>query len=922
MSQDDGFAKVSIPALGLDVQYQNWRISIEGALMTKGLFKYIQAALPANAPSTDVDKRTQAFGIIVTYLSFSERLAIDSILTAGTQDAFALWSDIKNRHEKVDISRVWAHWRKLNAPPAATLSNRTAINNWFTDTTAAYNAYKTSGRQIDEYTACMIMLDNLPEMWDSMRRSITQAGNSGNAMTFAVLRSNMENELITRKPVSEPLPPAADASQALLMMHNSNKQQSGQQRPAKRQRLQFQRTPGATCSKCKKPNHTAQQCGKMVEPDQHADGSAQLTTSSSALRRTKMQQTANYNMFNDGYDSDEVHVTTDYSRTDDSSALATIKYSDFEPPSKHWLVDCGASHSYCNDRSLLSHARQCNTGVRLGNGQRLSVLAEGEVTILLPPHGRKLTTTARYVPELRRNLLSAGALGRQGIHLLCAGQQAHLFHAQSGDEIGQARCINEGSEYNLYRIDPVHDTSPLHTALLTCQSNSDTEHDTVRLWHRRLGHSNARRVRQLFKAGTTADGHALQNRIRPNTPQLQPDRHCDSCAICKQHAATRPLSVPDESRAKRPLEIVHIDLRGPHSRGIRQELYQLLIVDEHTRYAVGYTLKNKDEALNSFTEFAIAANNFHSAKKYSIKFIRSDNGGEFIGDNWKPLLTQLGIQRQRTSPYTPHQNGVVERLNRTIGESTRAMLHAAGLPDRFWPLACQAAVYINNRLPSKATGTATPYQLWHGKRPHIGHLRTFGCLAYALIEAPGKLENRATRCTFVGYPADSSRTYLLWDNQQQKLTRSGQVHFIESMIGWNYNPRATAATAGEARAGEAAAGEEQISRALMNHASDSHEAAAIPAEPQADITHEGTHMALRAQARRRQPRRLQMGVQAQARQRWQHQQVQSSTCCSGLHASVRRRLRRDVRTGRTLLVHPPHYRTRRPLRLGAPSDGR
>ena len=163
MSQDDGFAKVSIPALGLDVQYQNWRISIEGALMTKGLFKYIQAALPANAPSTDVDKRTQAFGIIVTYLSFSERLAIDSILTAGTQDAFALWSDIKNRHEKVDISRVWAHWRKLDAPPAATLSNRTAINNWFTDTTAAYNAYKTSGRQIDEYTACMIMLDNLPD---------------------------------------------------------------------------------------------------------------------------------------------------------------------------------------------------------------------------------------------------------------------------------------------------------------------------------------------------------------------------------------------------------------------------------------------------------------------------------------------------------------------------------------------------------------------------------------------------------------------------------------------------------------------------------------------------------------------------------------------------------------------------------------
>ena len=110
----------------------------------------------------------------------------------------------------------------------------------------------------------------------------------------------------------------------------------------------------------------------------------------------------------------------------------------------------------------------------------------------------KLTITARYVPELRRNLLSAGALGRQGIHVLCAGARAHIYHAQSNAEIGQARRINEGSEYNLYRIDPTHDTSPLHTALLTCQSNSDTEHDTVSLWHRRLGHSNVRRVRQVF----------------------------------------------------------------------------------------------------------------------------------------------------------------------------------------------------------------------------------------------------------------------------------------------------------------------------------------------------------------------------------------------------------------------------------------
>lgn len=131
MSRDDNI-KVSIRLLGLDVQHQNWRFSIEGVLMRKGLIRYIRdPPLPDIAVTADVDKRTQAFGFILrflAYLSFSERQASDAILTANTQDAHALWTDIKHRHEKVEMSRVWAYWRRLNAPPTVTLSDRAAIN--------------------------------------------------------------------------------------------------------------------------------------------------------------------------------------------------------------------------------------------------------------------------------------------------------------------------------------------------------------------------------------------------------------------------------------------------------------------------------------------------------------------------------------------------------------------------------------------------------------------------------------------------------------------------------------------------------------------------------------------------------------------------------------------------------------------------
>jgi transposase InsO family protein len=462
----------------------------------------------------------------------------------------------------------------------------------------------------------------------------------------------------------------------------------------------------------------------------------------------------------------------------------------------------------------------------------------------------------------------------------------------------------------LYRLDPMG-SNALHSAMVS-HTTSGTEQDKLMLWHRKLGHSNVRRIIQLFSKDMTADGQELPTRVRPDAhrlhtgemtassqepqpltrpdahplhsgkqgrttdgqelqlrvrrdaqrlhplemmadshePQihrpsahrlhnfahrLQQDRHCDSCAICKHHAAITPPSVPAESRAQRPLETIHIDLRGPYTPGVKGELYQLLIIDECTHYAVGSTLLHKSDAFSSFERFATAANNFHHAKGYSIQFIRSDNGGEFIGAEWTPLLIRLGMQRQRTSPYTPHQNGIVERLNRTIAESTRTMLHAAGLPERFWSLACQTAVYVHNRLPNKAIGNTTPYQLWNNRRPSVGNLHTFGCLAYALVHTAGKLDDRARRCTFVGYPLDSSRTYLLWDNQQQKLLRSGHVRFIENIMGFNYKP---SSTVGEAAAGEAAAGEELVRRATIasaDNASHSSDAALTPAATQSAI---------------------------------------------------------------------------------------
>ena len=85
-------------------------------------------------------------------------------------------------------------------------------------------------------------------------------------------------------------------------------------------------------------------------------------------------------------------------------------------------------------------------------------------------------------------------------------------------------------------------------------------------------------------------------------------------------------------------------------------------------------------------------------------------------------------------PYSPEQNGVPERMNRTLLESARSMMFQAGLPDRFWAEAVECAAYIRNRTSMSAIkGNKTPLEVWSGKKPDVSHLKVFGCMAYTHV---------------------------------------------------------------------------------------------------------------------------------------------------------------------------------------------
>ena len=158
----------------------------------------------------------------------------------------------------------------------------------------------------------------------------------------------------------------------------------------------------------------------------------------------------------------------------------------------------------------------------------------------------------------------------------------------------------------------------------------------------------------------------------------------------------------------------------------------------------------KSEALEKFKEFRAAAENETGMK---IKALRSDRGGEYMSDEFSDYLKEHGKKGETTAAYSPQQNGVAERLNRTLGEAARSMLQQAGLSKSLWAKAISTANYLRNRMVTTALKAGlTPYQLLFGKKPNLRHLLTFGYIAYAHIPDKNqrKLDIKAQKFRFIG----------------------------------------------------------------------------------------------------------------------------------------------------------------------------
>ena len=241
------------------------------------------------------------------------------------------------------------------------------------------------------------------------------------------------------------------------------------------------------------------------------------------------------------------------------------------------------------------------------------------------------------------------------------------------------------------------------------------------------------------------------------------------------------------TRSNELLEIIHTDICEIPIPCISGQKYFITFIDDFSRYGYLYLIHEKSQAVDILEVYITEVERQLDRK---VKIVRSDRGGEFYGkydesgQNPGPfakLLEKRGIRAQYTMPGTPQQNGVAERRNRTLMDMVRSMMSSTNVPNSLWSEALKTAMYILNRVPSKAVPT-TPFELWTGRKPSLRHLHVWGCRAEARIYNPQekKLDSRTISGYFIGYPEKSKGYRFYCPNHSTRIVETGNARFLEN----------------------------------------------------------------------------------------------------------------------------------------------